>query len=152
MAALIEITAPQLDALVRRVERAAHADLGQLLELVGEQQVSAAQTRISRTKKSPSGARWAPWSPRYAQTRGTQHSLLVGEGSLRDSLTQQRDGRAAVLVGSTMEYAAAHLYGYPQRGLRARPFLDTDGGFADPEDRAELRGLVEDWISEELGG
>jgi phage gpG-like protein len=63
-----------------------------------------------------------------------------------------------VRVGSNMVYAGRMLFGDdgfigPIRGggrIPARPFLDTDGGFSDPHDRAELRDIVRDFMGGEL--
>jgi phage virion morphogenesis protein len=145
--AAIEISAGQLDQLIARVSRASRAGLSELLDAVGQQQEDAARKRITDTKKAPDGTSWKAWSRDYAKTRGPQHSLLQGEGDLADTMTHQLDvGSAAVLVGSPMVYAAAQLYG--DGGIPSRPFLDTDGGFADPEDRDEIRDIVETWLSE----
>ena len=145
--AAIEISAGQLDALIARVSRASRAGVHELLDAVGQQQEDAARKRITDTKKTPGGTSWKAWSLDYAKTRGSQHSLLQGEGDLADSMTHQLDvGSAAVEVGSPMVYAGAQLYGY--EGIPAREYLDTDGGFADPEARDELRDIVETWLSE----
>jgi phage gpG-like protein len=68
---------------------------------------------------------------------------------LADSLTHNVVGKEAVEVGSNMIYAGRHLFGDygfvgPVRGGRipARPYLDTNGGFADASDRDEIRDIV----------
>lgn len=148
MSGHIEISTEQFDRLVARVRRASHANLRPLLDAVGQQQEDAARKRITRTKRTPGGTRWKAWSRDYARTRGPQHSLLRDTGELADRMTHVEDVSAAsVEVGSPMEYAGAHLF-----GKRARPYLDTDGGFADPHDRAELLDLLEMFIEGELLG
>lgn len=147
--AAIEISTAQLDHLIARVNAASRAGLHDLLDAVGQQQEDAARKRITDTKKSPSGVSWKSWSPAYAKTRASRHSLLQGEGDLADSMTHQVDtGSAAVEVGSTMVYAGAHLFGH--KGIPAREYLDTDGGFADADDRDELRDIVTAFLEEAL--
>jgi phage virion morphogenesis protein len=140
----IEINAAQLDQLIARVRRAALADKRGLLDAIGQQQEDAARKRITLTKRTPGGTRWRDWSADYRRTRiPGQHSLLRDRGDLLDRMTHAVEGDDAVLVGSPMEYAGYHLF-----GKHARPFLDTDGGFADPKDRDEISDLVEAFLTD----
>lgn len=145
----ITIGTRELEQLIARVRDASEADTYDMLDAVGQQQEDAARRRILETKRSPGGERWAPWSEAYARTRGPQHSLLRNEGHLADSLTHNVVGKDAVEVGSNMVYAGRHLFGdgFVLRGrIPARPYLDTDGKFADPQDREELRDIVRDFL------
>jgi phage gpG-like protein len=129
-----------------------------LLDDIGQQQEDSARRRLTSTKTSPSGTPWADWSPGYAKTRDSNHSLLEAEGDLADSMAHVVVGKlgmfgfagAAVDVGSNLEYAAVHLYGSTELNIPARPYLDTDGAFADPRDAAEVRQLITDFIAEQL--
>lgn len=114
----------------------------ELVEAMGHQQATSAVRRIRETKRSPAGRRWAPWSRGYAKTREPRHSLLVNTGHLADTMTYEVLSPSQVLVGSPMNYAGAHLHGVPKRNLPARPFLDTEPGFADSRDRQELRDIL----------
>lgn len=136
----------ELDRLIAKVRDATHADTFEMLDAIGQQQEDAARRRIIETKRAPDGQRWQRWSPGYAKTRSPQHSLLRNEGHLADSMTHQVDGKDAVEVGSPMIYAAQHLFGGPR--IPARPYLDTDGGFADPSDREEIRDIVRTFLEE----
>jgi phage virion morphogenesis protein len=143
----IVIGVRELEALRLKVEAAAHVDLHDVLDAIGQQQEDAARKRISETKTAPDGTRWAVWSSRYAKTRKGQHSLLRNEGHLADSMDHQvHASEKAVEVGSSMIYAATHLYGDDDRRIPARPYLDTDGGFADSHDREEIRDIVRDFL------
>lgn len=142
----------ELEELRKRVTEAAHADMFPLLDAIGQQQEDSARRRITQTKRSPEGKAWQPWSRDYAKTRGPQHSLLRSEGHLADSLTHQVIGGEAVDIGSNLVYAGIHLYGSedfvgPVRGGRmpARPYLDTEPGFADSRDRQEICDILRDF-------
>ena len=143
----IVIGVRELEALRARVAEAADTDLHDVLDAIGQQQEDSARRRILETKTSPDGKRWAVWSRSYAKTRKSQHSLLRNEGHLADSMDHQVDVSAkAVEVGSNRIYAATHLYGDEGRRIPARPYLDTDGGFADSHDRDEIRDIVREFL------
>lgn len=149
----ITIGTRELERLIQRVADAQDADTHGMLDAIGQQQEDSARKRIHETKKAPDGTRWAPWSASYAKTRGAQHSLLVNEGHLADTMTHRVVNKDSVEVGSNLIYAGRHLFGDfkfvgPVRGGRipARPYLDTDGGFADPSDRAEIRDIARDFL------
>lgn len=139
----------ELEALRKRFAECADQLTGDasLADAIGQQQEDSARRRISETKRGPNGKKWAPWSERYRETRKPKHSLLIGEGDLRDSMTHNVLNNLEVEVGSNMPYARAHLRGNPARGLPARPYLDTEPGFADPQDRRELREVLREfWV------
>lgn len=122
-----------------------------LVDAIGDQQANSAKRRIRETKRAPDGRRWKPWSERYAKTRDARHSLLVNEGHLADSITHEVVNPGEVLVGSNLAYAGVHLFGSQKKNIPARPYLDTNGGFADPSDRRELREVIRAFWEEELG-
>lgn len=139
--------------LRQRFADLAHAmgETSDLVEAIGDQQVNSARRRIRETKRAPNGRRWRAWSERYAKTRDARHSLLVNEGNLADSLTYEVVSPGEVLVGSNLAYAGVHLHGSKNGRTPARPYLDTNGGFADPSDRRELRDVIREFWNEELG-
>lgn len=107
-------------------------DVGQLLE-------SSTRERIATEKTSPGGEAWAPWSEAYDETRDHgRHSLLVGEGDLRDSIQNYTSGFEAV-VGTNLVYGAIHHFGGAEVGINipARPYLGLSA-----EDEREIRALV----------
>jgi len=145
MSQLIEISDAQLQSLIAKVNRLSHESLTDVLDTLGQQQEDAARERIRDTKKSPDGTRWKAWSRSYAKTRESQHSLLRDSGALDNSMTHVVDTAGkAVEIGSNMVYARAQLRGYGK--LPARAYLDEPGEIADPNDRDELRGIVEDFL------
>ncbi len=143
----------EMERLRARFADLAHAmgETTDLVDAIGDQQVNSAKRRIRETKRAPNGRRWAPWSERYAKTRDARHSLLVNEGNLADSITHEVINPGEVLVGSNLAYAGVHLHGSRNRRTPARPYLDTNGGFADPSDRRELRDVIRAFWEEELG-
>ncbi len=148
----------EFQELMAKVGRAVtdSTDVYKLLDNIGQQQEDAAKRRIYETKRGPDGKRWAPWSESYAETRKGGQTLLRNKGHLGDSIDHVVDAPRAVEIGSNLEYANAHLFGVTYTRMRdraeitipARPFLDTDGGFADSSDRDEIR----DFVREFLGG
>lgn len=154
----LQFDASELDGLFAVFIRAQSTSVDPLLDAIGQQQEDSARRRIAETKVSPSGTPWAPWSAKYAATRGSQHSLLRGEGDLEDSLGHKVVGKlgmfgfagAAVDVGSNLEYAMVMLYGSQANNTPARPYLDTDGNWADPRDKAEVGDIIVDFLAELL--
>lgn len=142
----------ELEALRKRFAEVAEqlTNDTDLADAVGDQQANSARRRISETKRSPAGKRWAPWSKSYAKTRTGKHSLLVSSGDLRDSITHEIQSNTEVAVGSNLVYARVHLRGSAPGAkprIPARPYLDTEPGFADPRDRAELREVLREfWV------
>jgi phage virion morphogenesis protein len=117
----------------------------ELADAIGDQQANSARKRIRETKRAPDGKRWKPWSESYRKTRLPHHSLLVGRGDLGDSMTHDVRSNTEVAVGSPLVYGRVHLYGSrpgAKPKITARPYLDTEPGFADPSDRAELREIL----------
>ncbi|MDJ0827763.1 MAG: phage virion morphogenesis protein [Rhodobacter sp.] len=139
----------QLDGaaeVVRRLGGLAGLDLEALAFNIGALLESATQARIADEKAGPDGAPWADWSEAYAATRGSRHSLLVGENILLGSVQNYSTGTTA-RVGSNMVYAAIHQFGGAEVGsnIPARPYLGLSG-----DDRAEIRDLVIGEVREAL--
>jgi phage virion morphogenesis protein len=84
------------------------------------------------TQKSPDGASWkalAQKTTNYYASKGLlgARSILVGEGTLRDSITSEVQGGGwSVLVGATMEYAAVHQFGAVIKP-KSSPYLFVPG-------------------------
>lgn len=86
--------------------------------------------------------KWAAWSPKYAEWRkgisaaktvrrkqaagktghGTDMKILSLNKHLKGSITAHTQGNV-LHIGTNVEYAAAHQYGWPARHIPARPFL-----------------------------
>ncbi len=120
-------------------------DAAQLMEDIGAVLESSSRRRISETKAGPDGTPWKAWSPEYAKTRGVQHSLLVGEGELLDSIQSYSDGHEA-RVGTPLIYGAIHQGGGAEvgkPGLPERPYLGMSA-----EDERDIDDLVREALSE----
>ena len=100
--------------------------------------------RIQEEKSAPDGTPWKSWSPAYAETRHSGHSLLQSEGGLLDSIFGEARGEQAV-VGSILVYAAIQQFGGEEVGkpeLSARPFL----GVSD-DNLGEIKDVVVDYLN-----
>lgn len=67
--------------------------------------VASTEQRILFEKQTPDGDDWKPWSDAYAETRTSEHSLLIDEGDLSKSISANVKG-ATIEVGSNLIYAA----------------------------------------------
>lgn len=97
--------------------------------------------RISDEKTAPDGTPWDEWSDKYRKTRGSENSLLIGEGHLLDSIQHQLSDKGTLLVGTNMVYAATQQFG--RGGIPAREFL----GFSD-ENLGEIETELKDWAEQ----
>jgi phage virion morphogenesis protein len=103
-------------------------DRGRLLQSLSTEMESQTSERFE-AGKTPDGDDWAKLAEKtlaYYDKQGWlgTRSILVGMGFLRGSITSALQGGAwSVLVGATMEYAAVHQFGFPERKIKARPFL-----------------------------
>jgi len=107
----------EIDAVKKMLAKASlnSADRARLLQSIGAEMEAQTQERFD-TQKSPDGDTWKDLAQKtkdYYNSQGwSARSVLVGEGTLRDSVTSEVQGGAwAVLAGATMEYAAAHQFG-----------------------------------------
>lgn len=116
--------------------------LRKLAATVGKQTVK----RVRSTKRDPGGRPWKAWSPSYAATRRSGHSLLIDKEELLAGLEDtsgtneaiQRDGKET-LYGSDALYA--------QHVQRVRPFLGVKDGSAEHD---ELQAVLDDWGEREM--
>lgn len=134
----------------RAIGRLNDDELAELIYQVGGMVEDQTKLRIADEKRAPDGQPWAPWSEAYDNSRNhAKHSLLVGEGNLRDSIQNYTTGLEAV-VGSNLIYAAVHQNGTdPSRrkagvpdgavgaGIPARPYLGLS---------AENRNAIEELV------
>lgn len=120
----------------------------ELLEAVGAEVESQTHRRLRDEKESPDGEPWADWSENYAATRHGGHSLLMGEGSLDESI-QFVASPDQVEVGTNLIYAAIQQFGGEEVGqpIPARPYL----GLSD-ENREDLLDVLTDWAEQQIGG
>ncbi len=134
---LVALDIEGLDAVRGRIEGLTRYELADLAFDLGALLESSTKERIATDKKSPDGQSWAPWSEAYGATRGGHHSLLVSDGSLRDSVQSFSSGRE-VRVGSNLVYAAIHHFGGEEvdMNIPARPWLGLSR--ADEEDIRDL--------------
>lgn len=138
----------ELVEAAKKIGRIGEFNSAQLLDEVGFLLSEQTRDRLINEKTSPDGDAWPAWSPAYAATRGSNHSLLIGEGSagLEGSIQHVVDGDA-VEVGSNLVYAAIHQFGGAEVGknIPARAYL----GLSD-ENTAELHQLVIDHFDEHI--
>ena len=97
----------QIQAHIERLSDAGE----QLLNLIGAEVETQTHRRLRNEKTAPDGAPWLDWSERYAKTRHSNHSLLMSEGELDDSI-QYYTNRNTVHVGSPLVYASLHQNGH----------------------------------------
>jgi phage virion morphogenesis protein len=140
----VDVEALNLEAVDTRIGRLAFLDLRQLLEGIGAEVESQTRRRIVDEKTDPDGNEWAPWSPKYSETRHQGQSLLENQGHLLDSLMHEVQG-TDVLVGSNLAYAATHQYGDPERSIPARPYLGLSA-----ENEADIVRMTVDFLDETL--
>jgi len=96
--------------------------------------------RIQDEKTDPEGKAWDGWADSTKEQRKANHSLLLFEGRLRDSIVGKALNGNTVVVGSSMVYANVHQYGWEERNIPDRPYL---GLSQDNED--EILEMVLDW-------
>ena len=99
-----------IDGLNRRIAKLSRVERDELLDTIGAVVASQTRRRIESEKSAPDGTPWPAWSDRYAATRHSGQSLLMGEGDLADSIDHQVSGDD-VDVGSNLIYAAIHQFG-----------------------------------------
>lgn len=122
--------------LTRRLKNLLDLDVTQVGEQAGDLAAKQAQRRIKTTKRTPTGGRWIPWSPRYAKWR--KHNAPRGgklwlTGKLHKSLQTHEVTAIArgakIVVGSDLVYAG--------RNQAQRPYLGLG-----PSDRMAHRSLL----------
>lgn len=143
----IEFEATGFDQVIGSIEGLTAMELTDLAFNIGAILESSTKRRIADEKTAPDGTPWVPWSESYDETRNhSVHSLLVGEGDLRDSIQNYSTG-TTTRVGTNMIYGAIHQFGGEEVDIAipARPYLGLSA-----EDEAEIRELVTGEIEEAL--
>ncbi|MDR0386856.1 MAG: phage virion morphogenesis protein [Treponema sp.] len=114
--AVISLGLKEVEGLARILNgvKLASEDRVQLLKDIGVELESQTQERFD-TQKDPDGNKWKELAQKtrdyYMQNGLGKGSLLVQEGSLRDTITSRVSDSWSVLVGATMIYAAIHQWG-----------------------------------------
>lgn len=141
---MLQVDARELDRVARALVGTSLKIKGDVLHGVGAEIESQVRRRIDEDKTAPDGSDWPEWSENYRKTRDGQHSLLVGEGELLDSIQYGISG-PSVDVGSNLVYAATHQFGDPGRNIPPRAFLGLS-----VDNERDLMDLVEDIVAGRL--
>jgi phage virion morphogenesis protein len=129
--AAISFDLKEIDAVKKMLAKAAlnPEKRAKLLEDIGSEMIEQTEERFE-IKKSPKGDTWKAIAEKTLlyymrkKERVEPKPPLVLEGYLRPSLDREVQGGAwSLLVGSIMEYAAVHQFGWPEKNITARPYL-----------------------------
>ncbi len=137
----LKISIEGLNEAISKLGGLDNLNVTDMLEQVGGLGESFARERIDTSKQSPDGSAWPKWSPNYARTRHSGHSMLDGDGNLADSITYIV-GSGQVSVGSPLIYAAVHQFGYDVKNIPARPYLGLSAA-----NENEITDLMNDYLS-----
>ena len=127
------------------------SDRQSLMKELGEEIVEQSRSRILETQQDPEGKQWQGYAAstlRGLKAKGLVNvvSLLHRSGMLQSSIEVQRKSSWDVLVGSVMEYAAVHQWGYKPRNIPARPYLGLS-----TDDIADLTNLAALFLKGKIG-
>lgn len=138
----IEIDDRELEALSRRLARYVRRldSPRPMMRTVAAMLESQTKRRIHDEKESPQGRDWAKWSERYARTRRSEHSLLIGRGDLEDSIANEYTDDIAQAF-TDREYGAAQQFGREEINLPTRPYFGLSKG-----NISEIEETVVDWL------
>ena len=92
------------------------------LSLLGDALKEDTRLRLEDDVASPSGEKWDPWSPAYAETRGPEHKLLYSSGDLARSMEFDVNGDT-LDFGSGLPYALVHQKGSRDGNTPAREYV-----------------------------
>lgn len=107
----LNIEASELDVVIRDIDAiAAGLPMPKIVDSVTALVESQTVRRISDEKRAPDGEKWASWSPAYAETRHSGHSLLQGSGDMLSSIFGERRGDDGI-VGTNAVQAALLNFG-----------------------------------------
>lgn len=120
-----------LKRMAAAISRFESVDRRRLLDGMGASGVSQTQRRIQEEKTSPDGKPWPAWSPKYAKSRHSNQSLLIGTGVLVSGITHNVLSDTEVEWGSPEIYAATQNYGDKDRGIPQREFQGVSDANAD---------------------
>ena len=127
------------------------SDRQSLMKGLGTEIVEQSRSRILETQRDPEGNQWQDYADstlRGLKAKGLANvvSLLHRSGMLQSSIEVQRKSSWDVLVGSVMEYAAVHQWGYKKRNIPARPYLGLS-----TDDIADLTNLAALFLKGKIG-
>ena len=127
------------------------SDRQSLMKGLGSEIVEQSRSRILETQRDPEGNQWQDYADstlRGLKAKGLANvvSLLHRSGMLQSSIEVQRKSSWDVLVGSVMEYAAVHQWGYKKRNIPARPYLGLS-----TDDIADLTNLAALFLKGKIG-
>lgn len=127
------------------------SDRQSLMKGLGTEIVEQSRSRILETQRDPEGNQWQDYAAstlRGLKAKGLANvvSLLHRSGMLQSSIEVQRKSSWDVLVGSVMEYAAVHQWGYKKRNIPARPYLGVS-----TDDIADLTNLAALFLKGKIG-
>ena len=127
------------------------SDRQSLMKGLGTEIVEQSRSRILETQLDPEGNQWQDYAAstlRGLKAKGLESvvSLLYRSGMLQSSIEVQRKSSWDVLVGSGMEYAAVHQWGYKPRNIPARPYLGLS-----TDDIADLTELAALFLKGKIG-
>lgn len=121
-------------------------DVRPLMADIGEHLLISHRERF-RDQVSPAGEKLEKLSPAYrAQKKKNQNRVLTLEGLLGGTLRYSPSGDG-LLFGTDRKYGAVHQFGFPDRGIPARPWL----GVSD-SDAEEIVAITQDHLNAALKG
>lgn len=140
--ASIEVDARQLVTLGKSLTSLSLGLHDDLLNAISASLEDSVRERISsKDREAPDGSDWTEWSESYAKTRHGNNDLLLGEGSLLDSIMSAISGDS-VEVGSNLVYAATHQFGDPGRRIPPRPYLGLS-----TDDERDIVDLIDEIVT-----
>lgn len=138
MAVTVDIA--DFDRLRERIAKGiGDADLDELLDRLGAELAWETRKRLTSEKRSAEGVAWAP-----RRDPSETHPLLQRTNRLSSSI-EHRVVPEGVEVGSNLIYAAAQMFGSPEQGILARPFLGID-----EDDAKALETVAVEFLAEAL--
>lgn len=146
MSAVPQLHAPELDALVRRLNRAMDEGVSQkAMRLIGADLVRSTRKRITSTKSDPDGTPWVAWSDDY-EARKKPGTMLRQSRALERSIVGVVSGDT-IEVGSADIKSAVHQFGHTIAGgpfagkhIPARPYL----GLSDEDESSIHDRIIDD--------
>lgn len=135
----VTVDSRDFDRLRERISHLDDVDLDELLDELGAELAYQTRKRLTVGKESPEGV---PWAPR--RDPGELHPLLQRTNKLSGSI-EHRVTSDGVSVGSNLIYAAAQLFGSPEQGIAARPYLGIG-----PDDAEVLEDVAAHFLAEAI--
>jgi len=148
----IELDYKEMIAVVRQIQ-ARMADVGPLMRSIGGAMLTNVDLEF-RGGHDPWDAPWKELSQRTLELRrkgrggGNAAQILVDTGRLRDSFSPAiiGDGGNSVTIGTSVEYAADHQFGVPNRRLPKRQILPQAGDDLPPSWKDEIISIANAYL------